>query len=289
MAVLVGVMVSGCAAVNAGGPARPAPVTPAVYASQLTATGYTLQSAFEGISSAPPLAPLAGQVDSATSAVRDARRRLATITPPPQYAADSLQLVSALDQLAGQLSELAADVRSQELCTAPSVMATLSTLPGADALRRAATAFGPAGASLIAGIPAPRQLPDRHDANGTVLRSASSGNGTATVENGTDHDAVVTLSQEGRAVTSLYVTRSGTAQMSNIPDGAYDVFFTSGTDWDGGQFTRSCAFQRFEATATFTTTTTMSEVEYTTYQMTLQPSPSGNARVVTVSPDSFPK
>lgn len=75
--------------------------------------------------------------------------------------------------------------------------------------------------------PPPQQLPDRHDANGTVLRSPSSGNGTATVDNGTDRDAVVTLSQGGMAVASLYITRSSTAHMSNIPDGVYDVFFAS--------------------------------------------------------------
>jgi hypothetical protein len=38
-------------------------------------------------------------------------------------------------------------------------------------------------------------LSDRHDANGVVLRSAGSGNGTMTIENGTDHDAAVSLSQ----------------------------------------------------------------------------------------------
>jgi hypothetical protein len=168
-------------------------------------------------------------------------------------------------------------------------MATLSTLPGVDALRRAATALGPAAASLTAGIPAAQQLPDRHDTNGTVLRAAGSGNGTLTVDNGTDHDTALTLSQQGRAVASLYVTRGDTAEMNNIPDGTYDVFFTSGTDWDGGQFTRACVFQRFDRQAPFTTTTTASEITHTAFQMVLQPSINGNVQAVTVPADSFPK
>lgn len=130
---LVGLMVTGFPTGSAGGPARPPAVTPAVYASQLQATASRLQAALTAIGSAPPLAPLAPQVDSATSAVRDAQVRLAAVTPPPHDAADSRELVSALDQLASQLSGLGDEVRSQDLCTASSVMATLSTLPAADA------------------------------------------------------------------------------------------------------------------------------------------------------------
>jgi hypothetical protein len=77
--------------------------------------------------------------------------------------------------------------------------------------------------------------------------------------------------------------------MTNIPDGTYDIFFTSGTDWDGNEFTRSCTFQRFDKPATFTTTETQNEITYMHLTVVLYPTPNGNSRVVDVPPDSFPK
>jgi hypothetical protein len=77
--------------------------------------------------------------------------------------------------------------------------------------------------------------------------------------------------------------------MANIPDGTYDVFYTSGADWDGGQFTRSCTFWRLDKTATFTTTKTQSGIQYVKFSITLHPVPNGNTQLVDVPPDSFPK
>lgn len=284
-AVTCGLMVSSC-----GPPPGSPPLSPEAYQTELGADGDALTAALDRIEAAPPLAPLASQVGSAASALRAAAQRLTTtIGPPTQYAAAQPNLVSALDQLASQLSGVRAQVQSQELCAAPSVMATLSSLPGADALRRVAPRLGPAGAGLTAALPAPEPLPDRGENNGTVLRAPGSGRGEITAKNVPDHDSVVTLGQGGRATGSFYVTRGETAQMTNIPDGTYDIFFTSGTDWDGSEFTRSCTFQRFDKPATFTTTETQNEITYTHLTVVLYPVPNGNSRVFDVPPDSFPK
>ncbi len=256
---------------------------------ELRSTGDALGAAFHGIAAAPPLTPLASQVDSAASAVRAATQRLVAIVPPTHYAAAQTDLLFALDQLASELSGLSAQIQSRELCAAPPVIATLSTLPGADALRHAAAALGPAGADLTAAPPAAQPLPDRRMKNGIVLRDPGSGHGEFTVENGTGHDAVVTLSRDGRAVGSFFVARGETAQLNGIRDGMYDVFFTTGADWDGAAFTRSCAFERFDETVTFATGHTKREITYTTYSATLQPIPSGNIRTVEVQPESFPR
>lgn len=77
--------------------------------------------------------------------------------------------------------------------------------------------------------------------------------------------------------------------MANIPDGTYDIFFTSGADWDGKEFTRSCTFQRFDKTATFATTETQRRITYTKFSVILHLVPNGNSRVVDVPPDFFPK
>ncbi len=280
-------MVTGCATLP--GPPHATPVSPEAYQAELRADGDALKAALDGIRAARHLEPLASQVNSAASAVRAAARRLTTIVAPTQYAAAPADLVSALNQLASQLSDLGTEVQSRNLCAAPSVMATLSALPGADALRHAALTLGPAGADLTAALPAPEPLPDRRENNGAVLRAPGSGEGEITAENGADHDTVVTLSQDGRAVGSFYVARGETAQMTNIPDGTYDVFFTSGADWNGDEFTRSCTFQRLDKTATFTTTKTQRGINYIKFSVTLHPVPGGNAQVVDVPPDSFPK
>lgn len=163
-AVTCVIMVTGCATLP--GSPHATPVSPEAYQAELRADGDALTAALDGIGAAPPLEPLASQVDSAASALRAAAQRLTTIVPPTQYAAAQADLVSALDQLASQLSGVRAQVQSRELCAAPSVMATLSSLPGADALRRVAPTLGPAGADLTAALPAPESLPDRRENNG---------------------------------------------------------------------------------------------------------------------------
>jgi len=280
-------MVAGCARPPGSPHARP--VSPEAYQAELRTEGNALKAALDGIRAAPPRRPLASQVESAAAAVRAAAQRLATTAAPAQYVAPQADLVAAFDQLASQLSDLGAQVQSRQLCAAPSVVATLSVLPGVDALRRAASALGPAGAGLSAAAPAPEPLPDRRRSNGTVLRAPGSGEGEITAENGTDQDAVVTISQDGSAVGSFYVAHGETARMANIPDGTYDVFYTSGADWDGEEFTRSCAFWRLDKTATFTTTKTQRGVQYVKFSITLHPVPNGNTQLVDVPPDSFPK
>ena len=104
------------------------------------------------------------------------------------------------------------------------------------------------------------------------------------MKNDAARDAAVILSQNGKAVGSLYVARGESAQMSNIPDGTYDIFYTSGEDWDGGQFTRSCGFRHVDTTAKFTTTDT----QYTIYSLEIQTT-DGNIQDIAVPPDSFPK
>lgn len=286
-AVICGLLVTGCA--PQPGSSHATPVSPQAYQTELRTEGDALRAALDGIRAAPPGEPLARQVESAAAVVRAAAQRLATTAAPAQYVTAQADLVAAFAQLASQLSDLGAQVQSRQLCTAPSVVATLSTLPGVDALRRAASALGPAGAGLSAAAPAPEPLPDRRRSNGTVLRAPGSGEGEITAENGTDHDAVITISQDGSVVGSFYVAHGETARMANIPDGTYDIFYASGADWDGGQFTRSCVFWRFDKTAAFTTTKTQSGIQYVKFSITLRPVPNGNTQLVDVPPESFPK
>lgn len=78
----------------------------------------------------------------------------------------------------------------------------------------------------------------------------------------------------------------GRIHTDTVPDGRYDVFVTTGNDWDaaGEAFSRDCTFERFAETAAFTTTATSSAV----YQIGLEV-PEGNMTPVPVEPDAFPR
>lgn len=285
---LCGLIVVGCAA-NDPTSSGPVPLSQEAYQAELQTVGNALKAAFDGIETAPPLEPLGNQIDSAASTVRTTTQRLATIVPPPQYVAGQADLVSALDQLANQLDGLRAQVRSRELCAAPSAMTTLSTLGGTDALRRAASSLGSGGLNLATTLPAPESLTDRRESNGKILRSPGSGRGQLKVENNTERDTAVTLSQAGRAVGSFYVARGETAQLANIPDGNYDMFLTSGLDWDGGAFTRSCSYEHIETTWNFETKPVRNGIEYSVNTLKLRGGAEGNVSRVAVPPSSFPK
>lgn len=270
-------------------PTTPPPVSAQEYDAELRAVSETLSAALRRIAAAAPFEPLAGEVTSAGSEVRASARRLQAIVPPRQSGTAQAALIPALDELASGLSGLSAQVRSRQLCAAPPVMATISTLPGTVALRGAIEQLGSAGTGLAAALPAPTPLPDRRIENGSVLRDPGSGDGEFEVQNGTDRDATVILARGGRTVGSLYVARGETARMEGIPDGSYEMFFTSGVDWDGAAFTRSCAFDRFDEAALFDTKEIENGIEYTHFSVTLHAVPAGNAEILPVPPESFPE
>lgn len=270
-------------------PTTPPPVSAQQYEAELRAVGETLSAALHRIGVGAPHELLASELTSAAAEARASARRLGDIVPPRQSSPAQAVLIPALDQFVSGLAGLSAQVRSRELCAPAPVMATISTLPGTAALRAAIDQLGSVGAGLAVALPAPAPLPDRRIGNGTVLRDPGSGYGEFEVQNGTDRDAVLTFAQGGHAVGSLYVARGEAARMDGIPDGSYEMFFTSGVDWDGVAFTRSCAFNRYDDTAVFETEEVEEGVEYTHFSVTLHAVPAGNAEILSIPPESYPK
>ncbi|MGH3923651.1 MAG: hypothetical protein ACRDTT_12415, partial [Pseudonocardiaceae bacterium] len=92
-------------------------------------------------------------------------------------------------------------------------------------------------------------------------------------------------------IVSVYVSKRSEATVEKIDDGSYELFYTSGTDWDDQleTFTRSCQFERFDEPADFTTTSVTDGIQYTVMSIGLQPRIGGNARTTPVPSDSFPK
>ncbi|MGH8572485.1 MAG: hypothetical protein ACREX8_07915, partial [Gammaproteobacteria bacterium] len=191
--------------------------------------------------------------------------------PPLEVLAVHRDLLAGLRQLATDLSQLSDQVASMELCAAPSILAAVSNAPGVNSLRTVSEALGSgrSGASYRWGefLPDPISLPERRLDNGQLVdNQRRTGSGQLEVDNGTEHDAVVKLVQSGEPIVSVYVRKGSKTTVEKINDGSYELFYTSGVDWDNEleTFTRSCQFERFDAPAEFTTVSVEGGVEYCT-------------------------
>jgi hypothetical protein len=102
----------------------------------------------------------------------------------------------------------------------------------------------------------------------------------------------VALIPDGGTVATLavYVRARSSYTAQGVPDGTYQIYFTSGSDWDsaGHVFTRDCGFQKFDTPTSFTTSTSGNMINYTEDQITLNPVVNGNATTSDVPPGQFP-
>ncbi len=128
---------------------------------------------------------------------------------------------------------------------------------------------------------------NRRLANGQFIRAGSrTGMGELNIDNGGNHDGVITMTINKRAIYSVYVQQGSKYTVKGIRDGIYEVFFTTGVDWDSENrnFTRERSLQRFDDAFNFTTTST----EATNWSITVYPVPRGTANSSAVSPNDFP-
>jgi hypothetical protein len=112
-------------------------------------------------------------------------------------------------------------------------------------------------------------------ANDTKLQSTSGGSGRLQIENGRDEDAVIALASKNSSVVvaKVYVRGNSTATLEQIPNGTYILFYRTGSNWDGTDFTEVTASRRFVDELSYSSTATTS----VGYRATLQPVSNGNA------------
>jgi hypothetical protein len=128
-------------------------------------------------------------------------------------------------------------------------------------------------------------------ANGAVItKRGTSGKGQLAIENGTDEDALVTLSRDGRAVYAVYCRASDDTELTGIADGDYAMFVAQGDGWNRElrRFTASPDYTKFDDPASFATVRETDAIRYTRLRITLQPVVGGNAGTVPVDPESYP-
>jgi hypothetical protein len=89
---------------------------------------------------------------------------------------------------------------------------------------------------------------------------------------------------------SVYVRKGSKYTVKGIRDNTYEVFFTTGADWDTQKrtFTRDHTFQRFDDTLTFTTIKTATKIQWSTWTITLHSVIGGTASTREVNPNDFP-
>lgn len=288
------VTLAGCSSSKITTAASPPPVSLTVYQDKLRSANIAVAAAMDRFASARSPEQARAGLEQALGAVGEAVQLL-EITPPVEVRAVHHDLLAGLRQLAVDLSHLQDQAMSKTLCAGPSVVAAVSNGPGMTHLRSVREVFGSgrAGVSYQWGdsLPAVVQLPERRLVNGQLIDSRQrGGRGQLRVDNGLGHDAVVELVQDGKPVVSVYVGTGLTTTVDNIEDGSYELFYTSGIDWDGQlkTFTRSCLFKRVALPVSFTTVSMEGAVRSTTQVIGLRGKVGENAQK-TVPGQSFPR
>lgn len=141
-------------------------------------------------------------------------------------------------------------------------------------------------------LPPPTADTSRSLASGTLIKKpARRGLGELAIINtaGTT-DAVVTMVRDGVTAMAVYVRAGAVSTARHIGDGVYQIYVTTGTDWDAAEhaFTRECAFQKMNTTFAYVTTTHGSTTQYSDDQITLTPVVHGNVTISKVPAAAFP-
>ncbi|MFF5117618.1 hypothetical protein Daura_37480 [Dactylosporangium aurantiacum] len=268
----------------------PEPVTATAYQTLLTEVDGLMGPAWQKVAGAKNQAATTEAVQALVDAAKASGPRFASLTPPKEAAAGHEQLKRAFDAFRNDFIALTGTVKNGEICAGSAAVAQVTGLQSATYLREAVKAFGSAF-TFGAWLPAPVAQQTRTLANGTMVKKGTlNGSGEFTINNsGSDTDVVVSLVPNGTKVAAwtVYVSAGKTYKVKRVRDGNYQVYMTTGVDWDAAAagFTRSCEFEKFTDLLEFKTTSR----QYTTWEITLKASVGGNADTDAVDPGDYPQ
>ena len=296
-------LIAGCSAGGSGGPGgigdritevattapspSPSPTAPP-YGTSLAEGVGPLNTAIGKLSATAGLDTLGDDLGQAEDAASAASTSLRYAAPPGAVAETNRQLYTALEQLATDLAAVQSDISADKLCAPAAALARTGESQGLKDVRTALQALSTAGYPASFSVPDLGSVQHRALGNGAFIRKGrTGGHGELTVDNsGGSGDAVLTLVKGSETAYSFYVVKGQKAKVKGIRDGAYDVYFTGGSDWDGStkRFTQDCSFTKFDEGLDFKTTTRT----YSIWELTLQAVAGGNASTSDVPADSFP-
>jgi hypothetical protein len=266
------------------------PLDPAAFQSSLDEANKQLAAAITKLKQATTPRAVSSAAEALAETVRTQASTLSELTAPAEVSAAHSDLVSALYALEDELTSVSSSADSRSVCTGSAASAELSRAGPAGDLRTAITALAAAdpGAKYRFGsfLPASTKDQNRRKANGSYLTRTTGGLGQLKVDNGNPVDTVVKLVKSGskKPAVSVYIQGKKKVTTGRIKDGTYQVFISSGADWDGKRFSRDCRFSKFDDSFKFTTTSR----QYTIWELKLKVAVGGNASSSEVDPDSFP-
>ena len=198
------------------------------------------------------------------------------------------QFISALDNIWPVIES----TWDGSICGGSSALSYIGSSSEAAQVRTTAKALAAADAAhpytIVDFVPPATPNANRQLGSGTVVKKNTSGANVLKVENKQSTDVVVSLAPANStaAVLMMYVRAGQTGTAKGIHDGSYNVFVTSGSDWDTGarSFTRDCEYRRFTDTIDLTSTSR----QYTVETLTLGAGSDGNAFVTPSDSGSFP-
>jgi hypothetical protein len=287
-AVLVILAAGGCTRSRQAAATAPVRVVGvSAYRLMLSTVVVSLASDLQRLRTAQAPAAVSSAAAAAEHDVAGDIRTLQGSRGPASAQAAQAALIAALRQYATSLGSIGAAAGSDQVCAGYSAAALLSRSTGAARLRQAQ-----AGAGMPQFLPPPTAATDRRLANGTLIMApVPRGLGELTIINtaGTT-DAVVGMVLGGRTAMAVYVQAGATRTVRHIGDGVYQVYVTTGADWDaaGRLFTRGCGFEKMNTTFDYVTTTHGNATQYAADQITLTPAADGNVTLSNVPADQFP-
>lgn len=267
-----------------------APLDPVAFQASLDEADRQLSAAFGKLRSATSPRMVSSAADALAQTVSTQTSVLSALTVPDSVSAAHRDLVSALSALESDLNEVSSAADGRSVCTGGSAGAALSRAGGATDLRTAIAALSAADPvtqyRFGAFLPKVTKDQNRRKANGTYLIRTTGGSGQLKVDNGNNVDTVINLVKVGakKPAVSVYIRGKKKVTTGRIKDGTYQVFMSTGADFDGKRFTRNCQFSKFDSNFKFTTTSR----QYTIWELSLKVRVGGNASSSDVDPDSFP-
>jgi hypothetical protein len=271
------------------GPTRVGPLDPDEYQALLTETDQALATGFRSLGAAKSPQAVHAAASNVSLIASDQRQTLAGVTPPPGVASAHSELVGALYDLANALDETGSAAESNEVCLGSAAVARVSRDAALDRFRaevRALATADPTQAYRLGSfVPAKTKDGNRRLGNGSYLKRTRGGSGQLKIKNG-GTDTVVSIVRGKTAVTRVYLRGKNNFTVHSIADGTYQIFVTSGVDWDNKlkAFARNCGFEKFDDSLKFTTTSRT----YTGWTISLYSVKGGNASTSRVDPEDFP-
>jgi hypothetical protein len=266
----------------------PPGMPPAAYRHALAVADGPVTQTLATIGPAPTVPVLLSRLATTDTALNRAARQLDRLRPPRSAAAANARLVDALRGFARDIGSLRQAASGKQVCAGSSALARLHGRNSPDALRRAAWALADKGFDSRLKIPSLPAQQTRRLGTGTFTQDArAGGGGQLEINNNGDVDAVVSLVTGGQPTFGVYVGAGSSFTVGSIPDGTYDVYFTTGLDWNSParSFTRSCSFTKYDDTFPFQTTATTTAI----WTITLQKVIGGNATTTDLDPSQYPR